>query len=78
VVNQVHLVTWRPVVLVGPYLRRLRCKLALDAEGNIVDCDRIHSVLSGTARFSGWFVPLYHPVFIGARGYGEGGAPVES
>ena len=55
---------WRPVILSGPYLRRMRCHLALDAEGNVIDCDRIHSVLSNTPRFGTWFIYLYHPVFL--------------
>ena len=60
---------WRPVILSGPYLSRMRCQLALDADGHIVDCDRIHSAFSGTARFGSWFTALYHPVFLEPRGF---------
>ena len=70
---------WRPVILAGPYLKRMRCQLELDREGNIIDCDRIHSVFSRTARFAGWFTDLYHPVFLSSYGMsrlsGPGPAP---
>lgn len=62
-------ITWHPVILTGPYLKRMRCRLLLDGDGRIIDCDRIHCAFSGSARFDEWFKALYHPVFLEGRAH---------
>jgi hypothetical protein len=53
---------WHQVMLRGPFLRGNIVTVAVNVDGLIVDCARIHSVWSGTPRFDAWFRELYGPI----------------
>lgn len=56
--------TWRKAILNGQYLYGRTCRVEVTSDGKIVDCDILHSVLSGTDGFDRWFRDVYNPFVV--------------
>jgi hypothetical protein len=56
-----HTSTWREAILIGPYLRRKRCRVLISPNSKILDSSILHNRWSGTEQYDAPFRQAYHP-----------------